>query len=537
MKNVIVLLLLVLFFFLSGNLFSQVVVQRTHLDGNNIDSYLQNTGIFNQNTTSGNSPGFIWPKGSGKTAIFSSGLSIGARVNGQIAQSMASYKGEFAPGFILNGVATTNPNFKIYKISRGDNEGNNPDYANWYLMIPYGAPYIDVNNNQQYDTGIDSVGIRYASQVIFICMTDGFASSHNVNEGFGGGITSPMLNSQISWTSWCYDRIDLLDMQFIKWGIINKSNSAWNSAYFSIVSDPDMGNPLDDYIGCNIDNNLGYCYNKTNNDQVYGTNPPAAGFMFLNSPRGFTSFNFFTDASISPPPCESDPIGAPLGAYRYMKGFKKDSSNFMDPTSTPPKPSKFVYSGLPEPNTGWTEYKGSIQNCGGNTGNVITENPSGDRRFIMSSGAEDYTVNPNDTVTIYASQLIARGTSNTNSVTKLINYCNSARSVFNNGFTLGIQNISTEIPSSFSLSQNYPNPFNPSTKIRFGISRVGQESQFVTLKVFDVMGREVQILVNESLQPGTYEITFDGSKLTSGIYFYRIITNSYTETKRMLLIK
>lgn len=105
------------------------------------------------------------------------------------------------------------------------------------------------------------------------------------------------------------------------------------------------------------------------------------------------------------------------------------------------------------------------------------------------------------------------------------------------GGTIGVNNISTEEPSKYSLSQNYPNPFNPTTKIRFGISRVGQESQFVTLKVFDVMGREVQILVNESLQPGTYEITFDGSKLTSGIYFYRIITTSYTETKRMLLIK
>ena len=104
----------------------------------------------------------------------------------------------------------------------------------------------------------------------------------------------------------------------------------------------------------------------------------------------------------------------------------------------------------------------------------------------------------------------------------------------------GIQNISTEIQSKYSLSQNYPNPFNPVTKIRFSIPAVDSRvhgNDRVLLKVYDMMGREVQTLVNESLQPGTYETTFDASKLTSGIYFYRLQTEGYTETKRMLMIK
>lgn len=104
---------------------------------------------------------------------------------------------------------------------------------------------------------------------------------------------------------------------------------------------------------------------------------------------------------------------------------------------------------------------------------------------------------------------------------------------------IGIQNISTEIPSLFSLSQNYPNPFNPSTKIRFDVI---MDSRFrgndkVVLKVYDVRGREVQTLVNERLQPGTYEATFDGNGLNSGVYFYKLMTNDYTETKRMILLK
>ena len=98
---------------------------------------------------------------------------------------------------------------------------------------------------------------------------------------------------------------------------------------------------------------------------------------------------------------------------------------------------------------------------------------------------------------------------------------------------IGIQNISTEIPSAYSLKQNYPNPFNPSTMIRYSVPKNGM----VKLVVFDALGREVETLVNQSQQAGTYEASFDGSKLNSGVYFYKLITDGFTETKKMLLIK
>jgi hypothetical protein len=98
---------------------------------------------------------------------------------------------------------------------------------------------------------------------------------------------------------------------------------------------------------------------------------------------------------------------------------------------------------------------------------------------------------------------------------------------------VGIQNISTETPSKYSLSQNYPNPFNSSSNLKFQIVNTGN----VKLIVYDIMGKEVQTLVNERLQPGTYEASFDGSALTSGVYFYKLVTDGYTETKKMLLIK
>jgi len=98
---------------------------------------------------------------------------------------------------------------------------------------------------------------------------------------------------------------------------------------------------------------------------------------------------------------------------------------------------------------------------------------------------------------------------------------------------IGINQISSSVPDKFTLEQNYPNPFNPSTNLEFGISKSG----YVSLKIYDVLGKEVVTLVNANLQPGTYKYDFDASGLTSGIYYYTLRTQGFTETKRMSLIK
>lgn len=101
---------------------------------------------------------------------------------------------------------------------------------------------------------------------------------------------------------------------------------------------------------------------------------------------------------------------------------------------------------------------------------------------------------------------------------------------------IGIQQISSEIPKSFSLYQNYPNPFNPVTKIRFEVPSTGKNNG-VKLKVFDIMGREVSTIVDNNLSPGIYEADWDGSKYSSGIYFYRMTVGNFTDVKKMILVK
>ncbi len=98
---------------------------------------------------------------------------------------------------------------------------------------------------------------------------------------------------------------------------------------------------------------------------------------------------------------------------------------------------------------------------------------------------------------------------------------------------IGIEPVSTEIPSAFKLYSNYPNPFNPVTKIKFDIAKQTNAK----LSVYDMLGRIVKVLVNEDLSAGIYEINFEGSSLSSGVYFYKLETGYFADTKKMLMVK
>lgn len=134
---------------------------------------------------------------------------------------------------------------------------------------------------------------------------------------------------------------------------------------------------------------------------------------------------------------------------------------------------------------------------------------------------------------------------------------NTGYAVGNNGVIIktisgGLNGINNqnEVIKNFSLEQNYPNPFNPSTKIKFNIPNnlsfpacldlsgnapIGKP--YVSLKVYDVLGKEISILVNEQLRPGTYEVNFDARNLPSGIYYYKLISGDFIQTRKMVLFK
>jgi hypothetical protein len=105
--------------------------------------------------------------------------------------------------------------------------------------------------------------------------------------------------------------------------------------------------------------------------------------------------------------------------------------------------------------------------------------------------------------------------------------------VYGDTSLVGIKQISNKVPDIFSLSQNYPNPFNSSTIINYQLQITSQ----VKLVVYDNLGREIDVLVNEKQSAGTYEAEWDGTNYPSGVYFYKLITDDFSETRKMVLVK
>lgn len=168
-----------------------------------------------------------------------------------------------------------------------------------------------------------------------------------------------------------------------------------------------------------------------------------------------------------------------------------------------------------------------IQSFFVNGTNVIAGSGSGMGVSISYDGGTSWVYNNTGLTTLDVNYITLIGTD--------IYACTS-----NGIFKRPLQQILTSVdenknslPNSFSLEQNYPNPFNPSTTISYSVPK----TNFVTLKIFDGLGREVTTLVNENKLPGKYEIKFNGTKLSSGVYLYQMTAGNFVETKKLILMK
>lgn len=153
-----------------------------------------------------------------------------------------------------------------------------------------------------------------------------------------------------------------------------------------------------------------------------------------------------------------------------------------------------------------------------------------------ATGAVMFTYSFGSTVTFRADRVCSLNSIDGNSTTEFVAGSRQGKIVcFSGGqnVPIGINLVSTEIPAKFDLHQNYPNPFNPTTNIKFAIPT----NEFVNIKVYDVLGKEVATLLNENKQAGTYDVNFNASTLSSGVYFYKMSAGKYSNIKRMVLIK
>ncbi|MFZ1323269.1 MAG: T9SS type A sorting domain-containing protein [Ignavibacteria bacterium] len=493
---------------------------------NNVSTWFRTNGSFNRDPATGNS-GFEWPKGESKYARFASGLWLGGIVSGDTLIAIAEYDYEYQPGYVDdsgNPLGRDDPNYRIYNFSDNDTS----DYEAWRTIASLQGAYLNSSGNPY----------RMGSQTMFYSYTDGYPDSHGSN----AGSTAP-LKAVILQTNWSYINVNLKDVVFTEYRIINRSNQAWTNFYISLWTDDDLGNAIDDAVGIDTTVNmpLGYTYNFTNNDLEYGAAPPAVGFTVLRgpvtasigdtvkyySPPGsnnlvvlpnmkeikLSSFNTYSNGD----PSVGDPTNY-KETYRNLQGLRRDGTQWRDPITN--LLTYYPFSGDPVTSSGWN----------------MTE--EGDRRSLMTFGP--VTIQPGDTQSVICAQLIARGSSNLNSITALRNLTSYVHGIYQDNFqsVVSVNNYSIQTPDKFTLHQNFPNPFNPSTKIRFDIpSNAAGQSSNVKLVVYNSLGNEVSVLLNEKLQSGSYETEFKGDNLSSGVYFYKLETDGFIQTKRMVLLK
>jgi len=363
------------------------------MDANNLDLFVTNHGSFGLDLSTFG-PGLHYPKGTSKTALFAAGIWVGAQVNDSIRTCTAEYVQEYEPGPMYNGTFQADQAaFKNYRLEAGNTTSS--DYLNWpYLPPPggQGAP-LDTLGNPLLEGDL----------TLWSAYNDADPAGHIDNSGGGGGPggTAP-LGLEIQQTTFAFARGGALgNTIFLRFRLINKGENRLDSTYISIWADPDLGDAVDDLVGCDTTLSLGYCYNETNNDAVYGSAPPAIGFDFFRGPivqsspgvhdtLGLTSFNKYINGE--------DPT-TPTEAYLLMKGRKRDGSP-LHVNDDPFQPvTTFQFPGDPVTGTGWLD-------TGGN-----------DRRMQLSTGPFTFAVG--DTQEVVCALIIGQGADRLSSISDL----------------------------------------------------------------------------------------------------------------------
>lgn len=451
----------------------------TQININNISTYVKNDGTFNRIPSTGNS-GFEWPKGSGKTAIYASGLWIGGidAATDSIRMAIAEYSSEYIPGPIASGVNIYDPRWKVYKISTGDDALNNPDYANW--PAEDGAPWIDVNSNGVWDPGVDKPELL-GNQTVWCVFNDADPNYiHNIHP--------QPVGVEIQLTGFAYNQAGVLgNTIFYKWKIINKGGKNINNAYVTVWSDDDLGEASNDLAGCDTILGLGYTYNN-GSDGIYGSAPPAVGFDFFQGPivpspgdTAYVSGKYIPDyknlkmTSFIRYNNDASNIGNPntvQDVYNYMRSFDKNGVKLQDPLGNP---VDFMFPGDPNqgnnPPTNW-----------------IDNNPF-DVRYMITSGP--FNLAPGDTQEIVAANMIASGYNPVNSVSILKVADLVAQSVYDNNFRYA--------PPATSISLDYVSSQLTRVKLQADANGINATNITAYLRKYDTTIAVLEQLFDDGL--------------------------------------
>jgi hypothetical protein len=447
-------------------------VEHVVWDGNQISTVHGNHGDVVSYHISGNS-GLEWPKGSGKLAVFQSGIWLasgrsrapGAGWVDELRTAAAEYTVEFVPGSIGSTDENSGHIYQIHKkevdaflendwatfqamtldlpitVVEGSSAFTEDipkslptdDFINW--PVGDGAPWKDVNGDGEYKPADGDHPDILGDVFHWYVMNDGDAATHTPLWG-----TSPM-NVDIQTSLFGFNQAGPMgNILFVRWVMINRGSDELDSVFVSMWHDDDVGDATDDLVGCNVDLSVGYTYNDADGDNTYGVEVPAAGADFFQGPLvnsagdsatiftwskengyhlrtfhdkkklGMTSFAKYINGD----PIFSDPENA-QETYNYMNGLVGTTGEpFIDPTTD--QPSIFVHDGDPTTGAGW-----------------IDDVP-GDRRYLMTSGPFYFA--PGDTQEVVGALILAAGSNWAKSITKMLYFDNFAQGAFDANFNV-----------------------------------------------------------------------------------------------------
>lgn len=404
------------------------------IDVNNLNMVVVNNGAFAYDFTANYNGGLFFPNHTTKTSIYAAGLWIGAKVGGETRLAVAEYGQEYEPGRILSPTTQDNPDdprLIVYKVlpwkgvdadtGHVDNPSASADRAedglshhSWSEYIngakPFGAPTRIWDLNGTPVEGPDVQG----DMMLWCVYNDLDPAAHN-NEAAS---TAP-LGIQIEQSTFAFNRLGALgNTIFVKYKIKNLGGNTLDSVFVSQWADGDLGDAADDLVGCDTlpdvnahSRSLGFFYNGTNHDNIYGDIPPAVGIDFLQGPAvagdtlGLTSFAKYINGT--------DPLSA-FETYNYMSGLNGDGTPIVDP---------FGHV---------THYMVAGDINGPTDVNWVDTNPS-DRRFFLSSGP--FTMLPGDSQTVVVAVMMAQCGNRKLSVSALEFADDVAQQAYDLGFT------------------------------------------------------------------------------------------------------
>lgn len=352
-----------------------IVHDTAYIQSGELLMFVNNNGSFAYDRTAffGKNDGLHYPGVCPPTVMYAGGLWLGAKVGGAVRVSAAEYAFDFRPGTMTGGVASPDdPRFRVYKIRRGDTRASNPDYLEW----PYddGAPTVkDYAGADSLDEQGFRIPLLMGDEAVWTVFNDADMSAHDSDPGSG---SSGPLGIEAQLYAYAYDSTgDAGRIIFMKYTLINKGANQLDSMHVAFWADPDIGSAGDDYVGCDTAINLGYSYNATVTDALYGANPPAVGFAILGGDSRMTAFSKYINGT--------DPSTA-IESWNYMKGLSLGGEPYVNPTTG--HVTRYVVSGDPVTASGDLDLNAA------------------DRRYMATQGPSE--LSPGDTLRVAVAVLV-----------------------------------------------------------------------------------------------------------------------------------